>query len=354
MVRQRDRDNSSNLNSIQGKEPIDIVIAWVDGSDPKWQSERRKWSAQKGADSSIKWNDSDARYRDWGLLRYWFRGIENYAPWVNKVFFVTNGQVPAWLNRDHPKIRCVRHDEYIPQQYIPTFSSHCIELNLHRIEDLSEHFIYFNDDMFLLRPTRPEDFFRSGMPCDAAIMKPIRMIQNGIRAEINDLYVINDRFSMLNCIRRNPSKWFNLQYGLKQISSLLMLPYGGFSGFFIAHLPIAYNKSVFHEVWDAYGDILDETCRHRFRDVRDVNQWLMQYWQFVTGRFVPRAPGIGRTFEGKKYLDEACEIIRAQKYKMICINDSIDIDDFSAAAEKVRKAFNDILPTSSELERECE
>ena len=264
---------------------------------------------------------------------------------------MTDGQVPPWLNTEHPKIRIVTHEEYIPHIYLPTFSSHCIELNLHRIPDLSEQFVYFNDDMFLLRSTKEEDFFRNGLPCDAAIMKPIRMKQNGIRAEINDLYVINDRFSMLNCILRNPTKWFNPKYGLMQISSLLMLPYGGFSGFFIAHLPIAYRKSVYREVWEKYGNILDETCGHRFRNATDVNQWLMQYWQFVTGEFVPRKPRIGRTYEGKTYLNEVCDVIRSQKYKMICCNDSIDIDDFESASRRVREAFNSILPNRSDFER---
>lgn len=134
------------------KDTIDFVLIWVDGNDPKWQTIFMKY----------KENDGDKRplrFRDMGTLRYWFRGVEKFAPWVNKVYFVTCGQRPNWLNTANPKLVCVRHDEFIPEKYLPTFSSHTIEFNLHRIPGLSEQFVYFNDDMFLIRETYRKDFF---------------------------------------------------------------------------------------------------------------------------------------------------------------------------------------------------
>ena len=83
------------------------------------------------------------------IFRYWFRAVERYAPWVNKVFLVTNGKFPDWINPDNPKLVLVKHDDYIPEEYLPTFNSCAIELHLHRIKDLSEHFVYFNDDTML-------------------------------------------------------------------------------------------------------------------------------------------------------------------------------------------------------------
>ena len=43
------------------------------------------------------------------------------------------------------------HREIIEQEYLPTFNSHVIEANLHKIPNLSEHFIYFNDDVFVAK-----------------------------------------------------------------------------------------------------------------------------------------------------------------------------------------------------------
>ena len=73
------------------KNKIDFVIAWVDGNDEKWQEEKAKYSPQQGTDSNVN------RYRDWDNLRYWFRGVEKYAPWVNKIFFVHGGMYPSGL-----------------------------------------------------------------------------------------------------------------------------------------------------------------------------------------------------------------------------------------------------------------
>ena len=98
-------------------ESMDFVIPWVDGSDPAWRAERELWLARERRDPFLaKWNDGEQRYRDNGLLRYWFRGVEKFAPWVNKIFFVTYGHVPDWLNTAHPKLQIVKHEDFIPFQ----------------------------------------------------------------------------------------------------------------------------------------------------------------------------------------------------------------------------------------------
>ena len=113
------------------EEKIDFVVLWVDGTDPQWQQERILFCPENSDNGS-----SENRYRDWGLMKYWFRCVEKYAPWVHRIFFVTNGQIPEWLNIEHPKLRLVKHKDYIPQKYLPTFNSNVIELWLHHIPDL--------------------------------------------------------------------------------------------------------------------------------------------------------------------------------------------------------------------------
>ena len=122
---------------------IDFVIPWVDGSNLEWCKQKNEYSPSQETDCG------ENRYRDMGLLRYWFRAVETYAPWVNKVHFITWGHLPQWLNTDCKKLNIVNHKDYIPEKYLPVFSSHPIELNIHRIKGLSEQFVYFNDDMFL-------------------------------------------------------------------------------------------------------------------------------------------------------------------------------------------------------------
>lgn len=332
---------------------IDFVIAWVDGNDSAWQAEKKKWEATNPEQELAKWNDGEARYRDWDLLRYWFRGIEKYTPWVNKVFFVTWGHVPEWLDTSNEKLVIVKHEDFIPAKYLPTFNSHCIELNLHNIKELSDNFVYFNDDMFMLKETSQELFFKNGLPCDSAIVNPVQMIQNGIRAEINDMYLINDRFDKKNVIRENPLKWFNIKYGKKLIRTILMMPFNTFPGFYIFHLPSSFNKKTFCEVWERYEAVLDKTCSHKFRMSTDVNQWLLEFWQYCKGDFFPRRANAGQVYERMSDFQRMCDTIKEQKCNMICCNDpgnELEYDEFIKRKEQLAKAFESILKEKSNYE----
>lgn len=103
------------------KADIDFVILWVDDQDPIWIEDKNKYKGQQGNHTN-----NEVRYRDWQNLKYWFRAVEKYAPWVRKIHFVTCGQKPEWLNINHPKLNLVDHKDYIDEKYLPTFSSHTI------------------------------------------------------------------------------------------------------------------------------------------------------------------------------------------------------------------------------------
>lgn len=330
---------------------IDFVIAWVDGNDEAWRRQKREYKMKDEGSILTKWNDGEARYRDWDLLRFWFRGVERFAPWVNKIYFVTWGHLPSWLDTSHPKLQIIRHEDYIPEEYLPTFSSHTIEMNFHRIKGLEEQFVYFNDDMFLTAPTRETDFFVGGLPCDTAAQCPVQMIQNGIRAEINDLYVINANFDKNAAIGANIGKWFSPRYGSLLFKTLLLMPFRLFSGFYISHLPCSYLKHTFEEVWAAAPAVLHETCSHRFRKTTDVNQWLCEFWQLAKGEFHPRSPRVGRMVEGLPGLREICDDICRQRYKMVCCNDAADIENYDDIKKELHQAFMSILPEPSAFEK---
>src|SRR5699024_940928 len=121
------------------------------------------------------------------------RGIEKFAPWVNKVHFITWGHVPDWLVEDHPKLNVVSHHEFMPPEFLPTFNSRSIEFNMHNIKGLSEKFIYFNDDMFLTDKTVPEDFFEDGKPKDMFALYPVfaHSEEPVSKVMFNDMGVIN-------------------------------------------------------------------------------------------------------------------------------------------------------------------
>ncbi|XP_071041995.1 N-acetylglucosamine-1-phosphotransferase subunits alpha/beta [Parasteatoda tepidariorum] len=103
---------------------------------------------------------SASRFTDNEELRYSLRSLEKHAPWVRHIYIVTNGQIPYWLNLDNPRISIITHHDIFPNgSHLPTFSSPAIECHLHRIPNLSDKFLYLNDDVLFGKNVWPEDFY---------------------------------------------------------------------------------------------------------------------------------------------------------------------------------------------------
>ena len=326
---------------------IDFVMIWVDGNDLEW----RKSKAKYNGDEEL-FNINDVRYRDWDTLHYWFRCVEKFAPWVRKIHFVTCGHVPQWLKLEHPKLNFVKHSDYIAAEYLPTFSSHPIELNLHRIEGLSEKFVYFNDDMFLIAPVKEEDFFVNGLPRGYGVLNPPTADKHGIATIImNNLGIIEEHYDFKTQLKKHWRKWFHPIYGSKIIRTCLLLPWMRYVGFLDLHLPSSFLKSTFEEVWQKEEDLLKTVSSHRFRDTADVNQWVMSYWQVASGRFVPGDPRIGRAFYLSGDVSGVADIIRKQKMKMICLNDSEKVANIDMIRQQIAEAFDSIVGEKSSFEK---
>ena len=330
-------------------EPIDFVLPWVDGSDKEWIDLFNQYAPK---DKQKNTDFSEERYRDYGLLRYWFRGVEKFAPWVRKVHFITNGQCPTWLKLDNPTLHFVKHSDYIPADCLPVFSANPIELFMHKLKDLAEKFVYFNDDFFLTAPTTPQFFFRNGVPCDYAIsniQKPERTVMRSI--VMNDLTEINRCFDKRTYIRKSPLKYFNLKYGKMNIRTLACFLWKETTGFQNFHLPQPYLKRTLEEVWEKCPNILQKTMHSRFRSENDVNQWLFRYWQLCKGNFYPINPQKERKyFEIDMNIDEICAAIKTQKYKEIVLNDAV-CTDFGERMKKIVESFEAILPEKSGFEK---
>lgn len=332
---------------------IDFVVMWVDGNDPEWQKEKQKFSVDDNADGSIY------RYRDFGLLKYLFRGVEKFAPWVNNVYFVTWGHVPEWLDLNNPKLKVVKHSDFIPEDYLPTFSANAIENNLHRIDGLSEQFVLLNDDFFLIDSVKETDFFKNGKPMDTVALN-VQCPQRSLVSRffgINNTAIINDHFNFESSIKENFWKWYSLKNGKNVLRSIVLKGCPRFPGFWQHHLASSFCKSTFEEVWEKEYEILHQTSSHKFRESTDVNQWLFKDWQIASGNFEVRNVKFGEAF----YIDRdgitniknrIINYITHQKGKMIVINDGEMSDlEFNLLVEDLEKRFNEILPTKSHFEK---
>ena len=314
-------------------ETIDFVITWVDGNDPAWRAEKAAYSQKSMED------DREERYRDYGLLRYWFRGVEQFAPWVRKIHFVTCG-----------------HEEIIPKEFLPTYNSNVIELYLYRIPELAEHYVYFNDDMFFLRPVSPEDYFRNGLPCDLLAFQPV--VANPANPVMSHLFLNNALFlsryfDKRENVKKQPGKYFHFGYPpLYFFYNILELAFPKFTGFYNVHGPASFCRQTYRELWKREEELLLEMSSHRFRDKEDLTIYLFRDWQKLTGNFY--AKNLLKDFA---YFDlsndnrRLCALIRNKKKKMLCINDANEQIDFEKTKAELLEAFETVLPDRSSFEK---
>ena len=331
------------------EDTIDFVVLWVDDSDEQW---KREFAVYKH-EATMTDNESigSIRYEEHGMLPYWFRGIEKFTPWVRKVHFVTNGQLPKWLNLSHPKLHFVKHADFIEHKYLPLFNANPIENNIYRINGLSEKFVYFNDDMYIIAPTPQSFFFENGLPRDAAIMTKIKRDSGStyLSCIANDVELINRKFNKNIALLKNPAKWLSLKYGFRQfIHPWWLIPSPKFPGFKNHHSAQPFLKSVFEKVWAVYRNELNEANTRRFRSLKDLDQCLFKYWQFASGNFSPAPLRRDRAyFDIKSETPEILRCVLGLMSKLICINDADGAEEDYCM---VKEAFDAILGEKSSYE----
>ena len=246
--------------------PIDVVFTWVDGSDPDWLERKNAALAALGQAQINRVAANQSRFNNRDELKYSLRSIHAYAPWVRHIFVVTDDQVPAWLDESAPGLTVVPHRELFGDTgVLPTFNSHAIESRLHRIPGLAEHFLYFNDDMFLGRPVPPTAFFHANgiakfFPSPAQLEAgPATLYDAPVTAAgKNNRRHIADRFG--RCIAQK-----------------------------MMHVAYPLLKSVLEEIEQVLPDEVRQTAGHPFRHPADLSipSSLAHYWAYQTGRAVP-------------------------------------------------------------------
>lgn len=330
------------------KEEIDIVVTWVDMNDPDWVREFEKWS---GRTRTIENGVSDARFRDNGLLRYWFRGVEKFAPWVRKIHFVTCGQRPSWLDTSNPKLNLVGHKDFIPAEFLPTYNSVVIERYMHLIPGLAERFVYFNDDFYMTRPVAEERFFKNGLPCDIAVFQYNPTWSQYYRTLKNNIRIIDRFFDKREVMRRYRDKWFSPVYGSKAVMNRILGPLPEFVTLRTPHNAQPYLKSTFEDVWEKAGKELTETSANRFRADNDLTPELFRTWQICRGDFEPYDTySDTRMFPLMVRAKQAVDAVRDQRYSLVCLNDNVNIRNYEEVMENLREAFDHILPEKSSFE----
>ncbi len=332
----QDLDEFLNVRSSNFSFPIDAVITWVNGDDPEWKSEKEFYSNLHLVNDSNNNTESraneDERFRNRNELKYLLRSIEMFAPFIRKIFIVTCGQTPEWLNIDNDRIVLVNHNEiYKDKEALPVFNSSSIETQLHHIEGLSEHFIYFNDDFMLTDFCVPNDFFFAN-----GIMKYFPSDTRVFESDIDDSreeYLIADR----NAI------------------SLIKEDFGKSGNDVMLHCPYPSRKSILSLLEDRFESEFAKCAKERFRSKNDLRPiaFMQYHYGFLRGLAIPSSlthrylalykDTIDRQFNG---------VFVTRKYKTICINDvAVPTERLSAVNELTIQFLESYFPFESSFEK---
>ena len=335
---------------------IDFIITWVDGADPIWYKEKQDTLKNQGQAITETVDDGISRYRDWDILKYWFRSVEKFAPWVNQINFLTCGHLPKWLNENHPKIHIVKHEDFIPSEFLPTFSSHPIEWNFHRIDGLTDNFVYFNDDVFLIKESSPEDFFQNGKPVDMLALQPdVANADDQIMPYVylNNAMVLAKYFDKRKNMKKQPGAYFHLGYPPMYFGyNLLEMTFPRFTGFYTVHGPSPLKKETYRFFWKNEEELLCRVCSHPFRHKEDISQYVLREYQKLSGNFVPKnIHKFCKYFNLQPENPDLVRTITKQKAKCVCINDSNFEIPYEKVKQELNEAFSRLFPEKSQFEK---
>lgn len=244
--------------------PIDVVFTWVDDSDLEWQQRYQQHKALTNTNTVGQHATDEARFSNHDELRYSIRSVERYLPWVRHIYIVTDRQSPVWL-KENARIKVIDHSEIIEEKYLPTFNSHVIEAHLHKIPDLAEHFIYFNDDVFVARPLPAGHFFKS----------------NGIAS----LFLSQKSLAAMQARGTNTPTLS----ASKQSVTIFDRDFQIAIDTPLVHTYVPLRKSLYEKAWELYANEIREFLPNKFRTNHDINlaTFFVPWLSYIKGEAVP-------------------------------------------------------------------
>jgi hypothetical protein len=277
---------------------IDMVFSWVDGSSAEFQRARAKRMQNYVVGDG---DDSEARFRQINELKYALRSVYMFAPWVRRIFIVTDSPRPGWL-AEHPAVTLVRsEDHFADTSVLPIHNSHAVEAQLHHIDGLAEHFLYSNDDMFFGRPIKPEVFFSPG-----GITK---FVEASTRIGLGE---------------SDPSR-SGYENAARVNRGLLRERFGKVTTRHLEHSAAPIRKSVLHEMEREFPEDFKRTAASRFRSATDISvtNSLYHYYALMTGRAVVQTNARVKYIETtlKSALPSMERLLKRRDQDMFCLND---------------------------------
>ena len=288
---------------------IDLVITYLNNNDKKWQRDYKTYSKIE----KKKYNPFDVRFRDWNNFKYVLRSIANYMSFIKNLYIVVSdeSQIPEYVNTDTTKI--IFHKDIIPEKYLPTFNSNTIELFIYKIPELSENFLYTNDDIFITNNISVNDFYDNEMNPKIDVFEK--------RITRNNVYI--------NSLRNTQELVLN-EHNITFKSNLSLLRSN--------HSINPMKKSMWEYYWDKYKNEMSNSIT-RFRDKSNITQELSNYHFFIKDKnnVTKRNTRYFSFINSTTYDLE--NLINDKNITAICINDNgvIDFDIYKTEVNVILK-----------------
>lgn len=310
---------------------IDIVVTYLNENDKKWQEEYNYWKdIEIKSGIQAKTNRQafgKERIRDWDAFKYWFRGVEKNCSWVNKVFLIVQNErhIPEWLDKNHPKLRIVYHDEFIPKELLPTFNAMTIEMYIPYINDLADNYILCDDDYYFLNPITEYRFFKNNKPVHEN--NRIKYVPYDTRGSDGVFWkVLNNNMEFEKKFNRG-----KIKYG-------------------IYHLPEARKKGFEKKIMDQFkGEIIKHFNMSRFRHKDNLCSYMFCDLLKLFDKAVLEKP-----YENCSYcnLNSDVDFNSYWNKDIVCFNDTERLDDFEKVKTKMLDFLVRKLPEKSSFEKE--
>lgn len=311
--------------------PVDIVYTWVDGEEPQMRAKRARYQ-ENGIAEILDKETGASRYTSHDELKYSLRSLAMYADFVRHIYLVTDGQKPHWLDDSVPGITVVDHRDIFPEGVLPVFNSHAIETRLHHIPGLSEHYLYFNDDVFVGRRVTAEHFFHG-----SGLMKvPVSPLKIGVGKPHAEETATNS--------------------ANKNVRRLLLEKFGRMTTNNFMHTPLPQQRETLQTLEELFREDIARTTASRFRSPQDLAMTapLLYQYALMTGHGVPgkysfRYVNISRPdAEGR-----LADLRRNRRFDFFCLND-VDVppEERERVGVRMNEFLEDYFPFASPFEKQ--
>ncbi|KAL0212106.1 hypothetical protein RCL1_005732 [Eukaryota sp. TZLM3-RCL] len=326
-------------HSLQHDVTFDVLIPWVNDSDPNWIAKKALFSDDPHGGKAF-------RFSDHGELRYCIRSMEKYLRGFRHIYLLTDDQVPSWLDTSDPRIKIVTHKQIVPRhlhdEILPFFNSQAFEAFFWNIPGISDNFLYMNDDLFFGDTTDLSYFLDAGKV--VVYHEPHLIMQN---KAVKRPYIIM----------------------MRKLIDVLFTSWGAepLQGFkFHSHTPKIINKKLFKYIYDKFEDKFMIAARTRFRGppiMDPMNTFLfsisiLSNLETCHDVALPRRGFITYTSlnNSLKKTEYQLNLIRSLKPPFYNINDDLDEtkdpnnEIIPKAVEMYINLMNELYPEPSEFE----